>query len=68
MWFRIYHDYPPDRPLIKYTVEPGKGIIGCEMHELNGWGTERHKPRKARKKGFWTTLLSLFEKRDASHG
>jgi hypothetical protein len=38
MWWKEYRDYPLDKPLIKYQVQPGKGIIGCEMHEINGWG------------------------------
>ena len=42
MWFKEYRDYPIDRPLIKEQVEPGHGIIGCEMHELNGWGSDYH--------------------------
>ncbi len=37
MWFKAFRDYPVDSPLRKETVEPGKGIIGCEMHEVNGW-------------------------------
>ena len=39
MWPKNYKDYPLDKKLIKYEVEPGNGIIGCEMHELNGWGS-----------------------------
>ncbi|HEY4832091.1 MAG TPA: hypothetical protein VIH61_05965 [Waddliaceae bacterium] len=42
MWPKFYKDYPVDSPLIKYPIEPGKGIIGCEMHELNGWGELYH--------------------------
>lgn len=38
MWFKEYRDYPIDTPLIQKRVESGHGIIGCEMHELNGWG------------------------------
>lgn len=38
MWFKHYRDYPIDQPLIKEPVEAGHGIIGCEMHDLNGWG------------------------------
>ena len=40
MWFKQYKDYPQEKPLIKEQVQSGKGIIGCEMHDLNGWGTE----------------------------
>jgi len=42
MWYRYFKDYPPDSPLIKEQVSPGHGIIGCEMHELNGWGSTYH--------------------------
>jgi len=38
MWPKSYKDCPKDKPLIKYEVEPSRGIIGCEMHEINGWG------------------------------
>lgn len=44
MWPKLYRDYPLDKPLIKHRVESGKGIVGCEMHELNGWGTSYHLP------------------------
>ncbi len=40
-----YFDYKVDQPLIKFPVEPGRGIIGCEMHEINGWGNTLHIPR-----------------------
>lgn len=46
MWPKSYRDYPKDKPLIKNQVEPGKGIIGCEMHDLNGWGSSWHHTRK----------------------
>jgi hypothetical protein len=58
MWPKEYRDYPEDRPLIKYPVESGKGIIGCEMHEINGWGEKHHTFRK----GLIQTLLeSIFK-------
>lgn len=50
MWPKIYKDYPVDSALKKQKVEPGKGIIGCEMHELNGWGATYHVPSKRKKK------------------
>jgi hypothetical protein len=58
MWPKFYKDYPVDCLLIKYPVESGKGIIGCEMHELNGWGELCHvkkkkKIQKLRKLAFW---------------
>jgi len=42
MWPKSYRDYRLDESLIKNQVEPSRGIIGCEMHELNGWGTSLH--------------------------
>lgn len=64
MWFKEYRDYKTDTSLIKEQVEPGHGIIGCEMHDLNGWGNKIHRPRK-RKKGFLGTLIShLFRRKD----
>lgn len=66
MWFKEYRDYPIDAPLVKEQVEPGEGIIGCEMHDLNGWGTERHRIKR-HKKGWWGKLFSyLF--RERNHG
>lgn len=49
MWPKSYKDYKKDEFLIKYWVEPGHGIIGCEMHELNGWGSSFHIPKKKKK-------------------
>ena len=63
MWFKQYRDYPIDRPLIKEQVEPGKGIIGCEMHDLNGWGTYNHR-MPPKKKGLWGKMMTyLFRER-----
>jgi hypothetical protein len=56
MWPKEYKDKPEDTPLKKNTVSPGKGIIGCEMHELNGWGLSYHIPKK-KTVGFLRTLL-----------
>jgi hypothetical protein len=39
MWDIEYQDYEKDKPLVKEQVEPSFGIIGCQMHELNGWGS-----------------------------
>ncbi len=44
MWHKEYKDYPLDTPLKQRKAEPGRGIIGCEMSELNGWGTTLHNP------------------------
>lgn len=63
MWPKSYRDYKTDESLVKNKVEPGKGIIGCEMHDLNGWGNSLHIPAEKHKKGFFRTiLLSLFGK------
>ncbi|MCE5315892.1 MAG: hypothetical protein LLG04_00835 [Parachlamydia sp.] len=60
MWHKEYRDYPTDSPLIKNQVGPSKGIIGCEMHDLNGWGNNLHIPLKSHKKGLISTLLERF--------
>ncbi len=62
MWPKHYKDYPPDEPLIRYQVEAGRGIIGCEMHELNGWGENVHVYRKKRKGPLARLFLSIFGK------
>jgi len=63
MWPKSFKDYPEDLPLVKQQVEPGKGIVGCEMHDLNGWGETWH-IRKTKKKGVIASLLfSLFGKK-----
>lgn len=59
MWPKKYCDYKEDQSLIKNSVEPGKGIYGCEMKELNGWGNSLHIPKKA-KKGFLGSLFVYF--------
>jgi hypothetical protein len=69
MWFKHYRDYPIDKPLIKERVEPSHGIIGCEMHELNGWGNEYHIPRKIWKKGLISSFFArLLRGRKKRHG
>jgi hypothetical protein len=60
MWFKKYRDYKIDKPLIKEQVRSGHGIIGCEMHDLNGWGVEHH---QAHPKKNWVPFR-LFKKRD----
>jgi hypothetical protein len=62
MWFKEYRDYPIDRPLIKEPVESGRGIIGCEMHEINGWGTD-DRDFPLRKKGLIARLISFLVRR-----
>lgn len=51
MWPKYYKDYREDEPLKKERREPGKGISGCEMNDLYGWGETHHIPKK-KKKGF----------------
>ena len=60
MWHKEYRDYPIDTPLIKHQVQPGHGIIGCEMHEINGWGSEHHIPLQTSHKGLIATLITRF--------
>jgi hypothetical protein len=67
MWPKSYKNYPKDKPLISDQVEPENGIIGCEMHDLNGWGDSVHM-RKKRKRGVIATLLiALFGKVKKKH-
>ena len=61
MWEKEYKDYPKDTPLRKEVVETGKGIVGCEMHDLNGWGDQLHIPKKE-KPGFFRSLFLPFIK------
>ncbi len=58
MWPKKYRDYPPDKPLVRHPVESGKGIVGWEMHDLNGWGEEVHEEPHSTKPGFLQTLFS----------
>lgn len=62
MWEKEYRDYPTDTPLKKQKVEPGRGIVGCEMHDLEGWGNTLHIPKKPKKKGFVRTILGSIGK------
>lgn len=59
MWPKKYQDYLEDTPLVKQQVEPGKGIIGCEMHDINGWGHEFHVHHR-KKSGLHRFLERLF--------
>lgn len=58
MWRYDYKDYKNDDPLREEAIEPGKGIVGVEMHDVNGWN-ERHlaKPRGS---GWLRNLLAPF--------
>jgi hypothetical protein len=60
MWPKNYKDYKEDAPLVQQKLEPGKGIVGCEMHDLNGWGDSLHV--KKRKQGAFSRFIQrLFE-------
>lgn len=62
MWRNHYKDYKPDHDWMRTQVEPGKGIVGCEMHETNGWGERHHIPQKKKKGWLYTFLNLLFKK------
>jgi hypothetical protein len=64
MWKNTYKDYKPNEQWVQQTVEPGKGVIGCEMHELNGWGEKQHTPR-TKKKGVLRLFLRFVFKRSS---
>lgn len=61
MWFKNYKDYPIDAPLLKESVESGKGIIGCEMHDLNGWGIEWHHSSPSQSSPLWRRLRAMWQ-------
>ncbi len=63
MWFKEYKNYPIDSPQKKERLTPSKGIIGCEMHELNGWGEEYQQsfPKK-KKRVIGSFIQALFSK------
>lgn len=60
MWPKAYRDYKTDEPLVKHQLQPGRGIIGCEMHDLNGWGDTLHIPIKKKKSGFFQTMIQAI--------
>lgn len=62
MWHNTYKDYKKDGFFIKEGVETGKGIIGCEMHEIFGWQKKQHIPVQ-KKPGFLSSLWERFFKR-----
>lgn len=63
MWHKEYRDYKIDTPLIQQQIESGRGIIGAEMHELNGWSNTLHQYPKKEKRGILASLLIHFFKR-----
>ena len=58
MWPKKYRDYPEDEALVRQQVEPGRGIVGCEMHDVNGWQQTLHRAKK--RKNLLTKLLSYL--------
>lgn len=60
MWPKEYKDYPPDSVLKKEKVAPLKGIVGCEMNEVNGWGESFHWKRKQKRGVLYTLLMRVF--------
>ncbi len=67
MWPKEYKDYPVDSPLRKERVVPLKGIVGCEMNEVNGWGETFHEPRRKQNRGLlYTMLVALFSSKKES--
>ncbi len=62
MWKNTYKDYKPDTRYIQESVTTGKGIIGCEMNELYGWGEKHHITPSKPKKGIKLFLSLLFRK------
>lgn len=61
MWPKAYRDYPVDSALKKEKIFPSHGTIGCEMHELNGWGNSYQFPVKKRK-GMLGKILEPFNR------
>lgn len=68
MWFKHYRDYPHDKPIIKEQVEPSHGVIGCEMHDLYGWGTSHHITRRQWRKGLISRFFEQILKGRKKHG
>lgn len=62
MWWKEYRDYPHDRPLKKMKIESGKGIIGCEMHEIHGYGESFHNTRVHKREGLLHSLKKVFSR------
>lgn len=65
MWPKSYKDYPKDQSLKKERVSSGKGIVGCEMHEINGWGNTHHRHRSRKRGAVYHLLEKLFGGRGA---
>ena len=62
MWDQDYQEYPKDTANKKCQVEAGKGIVGCEMHEVYGWAANFHK-KPPKPPGLLQQLASLLTKK-----
>lgn len=62
MWHREYQDYPIDTPIIQEKIEPSHGIIGCEMHEPDGWGNTFHIHLEKKKKRLLERFFAIWYK------
>lgn len=70
MWKNTYKDYLLDGEFIQEPREPGRGIIGCEMHEIQGWQHAYHLPVKKEKSGLFQAIKRIFTSnkvQDESH-
>ena len=61
MWTKEYQDYPEDTPLKHHRVTSGRGIVGCEMNEINGWGNTLHHFEEDRKMGRLKRFLERID-------
>lgn len=66
VWWREYKDYQPDTSLKQEKLESGKGLVGCEMHDRQGWGLTLHhyRSRDGRIARFFASLLGISLKPD----
>lgn len=62
MWPKSYRDYRKDKECIKYPIETGKAIKGCEMHEFYGWGTS-YQQKCESKKGILRRLIDKLRRK-----
>lgn len=62
MWWKEYEDVRPDDPLVQERVEPGNGIVGCEMHGFYGWGERYAHAPSTKRQGIIGYLRALFHK------
>jgi len=58
VWWQEYKDYRYDKPLKRHKVETGKGIVGCEMNDRNGYGVTMHRSTETKQPGLLTHLFT----------